>query len=293
MQFKKECVMKIRPFLLCVLMAGLWGCPSRPSTGEQSPAIADTAASLHHHTPLPEKIPPPSAGRYARIAGIPTPAGYARLPVDSGSFAAFLRQLPLLPGRHEVRRYNGRPKANQEAQFAIIDLDVGTRDLQQCADAVMRLRAEYLFHEKNWPALHFNFVRDGRPRYFVDYAEGDHSHARFRQWLDYVFTYANTASLHDELLPASPVTPRPGDVLIQKGRPYGHAVIITDVARHPETGERLFLLAQSYMPAQDMHVLKNPMDAMLSPWYRHQAGAPIITPEWRFEARDLRRFPGE
>ena len=39
-----------------------------------------------------------------------------------------------------------------------------------------------------------------------------------------------------------------GDVFIRGGSP-GHCVIVVDMAVHQETGEKLFMLAQSYMPA--------------------------------------------
>ena len=46
-----------------------------------------------------------------------------------------------------------------------------------------------------------------------------------------------------------------GDVFIQGGFP-GHAIIVVDLAEN-EVGEKCFLVAQSYMPAQEIHVLKN------------------------------------
>ena len=48
-----------------------------------------------------------------------------------------------------------------------------------------------------------------------------------------------------------------GDVLIQGGSP-GHAVIVVDMAENPATGEKLYLLAQSYMPAQDIQSAGEP-----------------------------------
>jgi hypothetical protein len=47
------------------------------------------------------------------------------------------------------------------------------------------------------------------------------------------------------------MAPMPGHVLIQGGSP-GHAVLLVDAA-----GERLYLPAQSTMPARDIHRLKN------------------------------------
>ena len=81
---------------------------------------------------------------YATIGAIPLPAGYHRVVEGDGSFAAWLRMVALKKGT-TVYLYNGKPKVNQDAQFAVLDVSVGHEDLQQCADAVMRLRAEYLY----------------------------------------------------------------------------------------------------------------------------------------------------
>ena len=81
-----------------------------------------------------------------------------------------------------------------------------------------------------------------------------------------------------------------GNVFIQGGSP-GHAVIVVDKAIHSETGEVLILLTQSYMPAQDIHILKNLERSDISPWYSiadltHR----VATPEWDFRASDLKQF---
>jgi hypothetical protein len=79
-------------------------------------------------------------------------------------------------------------------------------------------------------------------------------------------------------------------VFIKGGFP-GHAVLVIDMAINPATGERRFMLLQSYMPAQDMHVLKNPKAPDGSPWYPVPADkAELATPEWVFPAGTLRRF---
>jgi hypothetical protein len=67
-------------------------------------------------------------------------------------------------------------------------------------------------------------------------------------------------------------------------------VLVLDVAAERGSGRRVFLLAQSYMPAQDIHVLRNPRDATLSPWFPADFGDTLETPEWTFRALDLRRF---
>lgn len=80
-----------------------------------------------------------------------------------------------------------------------------------------------------------------------------------------------------------------GDVFIRGGSP-GHAVIVLDMAENKATGERVFLLAQGYMPAQDIHILKNPSAPNLSPWYSTRFGTTLQTPEWEFKAGELKAF---
>ncbi len=80
-----------------------------------------------------------------------------------------------------------------------------------------------------------------------------------------------------------------GDVFIQGGSP-GHAVLVVDMAVKKNKRQKVFLLAQSYMPAQDIHILKNPSDSILSPWYSFQSGDTLRTPEWDFSWSDLERF---
>src|SRR6218665_178470 len=65
---------------------------------------------------------------------IAVPAGYKRVEVKTGSFGDWLRHLPLKPGRPEVHLYNGKLKADQNVHHAVVDIDVGATDLQQCAD---------------------------------------------------------------------------------------------------------------------------------------------------------------
>ena len=85
------------------------------------------------------------------------PAGYQRVPAETGSFAEWLRHLPVKPGCPPVHLYNGERKGYQGAHLAVIDIDVGDKNLQQCADAVIRLRAEYLYgtDQKNKICFHF------------------------------------------------------------------------------------------------------------------------------------------
>jgi hypothetical protein len=68
-------------------------------------------------------------------------------------------------------------------------------------------------------------------------------------------------------------------------------VLVADMAENAATGEKHFLLVQSYMPAQEMHVLKNPKSEDGSPWYKTDFGDQLVTPEWLFPRTALRRWP--
>ena len=219
---------------------------------------------------------------YASIGQIPLPAGYERVPAPPGSFAAWLRQLPLKKDK-TVHLYNGLPKINQSAQFAVLAVSVGDKDLQQCADAVMRLRAEYLYG-------------CGRTDE-IDFADNSHTHYRlpagagrqdFDQYLEKVFTRCGTLSLSAQLQPKDIRKIAPGDVFIYGASP-GHAMLVTDVAVN-KSGQTIFLLSQSYMPAQEIHVVVNPANRSLSPWYKVNEAAALETPEWTFSTRQLKSW---
>lgn len=236
---------------------------------------------------------------------IPPPTGYRRVAAAPRAFASWLRGLPLRETGTVVRLFDGREKGNPGAAFAVVDIDVGTRDLQQCADAVIRLRAEYLLAAGCADRIVFDFT-SGDPARWLDWRLGrrpvvvgsevsweskrapDASYASFRSYLNSVFTYAGSYSLARELgAVGDPSAVLPGDVFIRGGFP-GHAVLVADVAEDAE-GRRVFLLLQSYMPAQDIHVLVNPVDPT-TPWYPALAQGRLETPEWTFSYADLRRF---
>lgn len=67
-----------------------------------------------------------------------------------------------------------------------------------------------------------------------------------------VFQYAGTASLERELKPVKVSDLSIGDVLINGGHP-GHTVIIVDEAVN-DRGEKVFLPAQGYTPAQEIEI---------------------------------------
>ena len=218
---------------------------------------------------------------FEHVADIPLPHGYKRVETGPESFGSWLRKIRL-NSDNTVYLYDGTKKDNQDAQFAVLEISVGKKDLQQCADAVMRLRAEYLasIGRRN----EICFIDNAGKRYLCPAEAGS---AAFERFLEKVYSYCGTISLSRQLKPVPDFKRiQPGDILIKGGFP-GHAVIVMDVAEN-KSGQKIYMIAQSFMPAQSVHILKNPLRKDISPRYVVDLNSPLITtPEWSFNNTQL------
>ena len=257
--------MILKPFKGVLLLA-LFSCNNEKVNSSNTKAV-----------PIPLQHP-----HYLTIEKIPLPEGYKRTEADSISFAYWLRKIGL-KANNTVYLFDGREKQNQSAQFAVLDISVGKKNLQQCADAVMRLRAEYLFAQKEFEKIIFT-DNEGTQYIFRQ----PYNRQNFTSYLDRVFGMCGSASLARQLKPSSIKNISPGDVLIHGGFP-GHAVIVLDVAIDSNRN-KVYLLAQSYMPAQDIHLLNNPTNKNISPWYQVNEDDIITTPEYFFTKNELRKW---
>jgi hypothetical protein len=238
---------------------------------------------------------------------IATPRGYKRVTAAPNSFGEYLRTIKLKPTNSVVHYFDGSVKASNGVYVAVVDLDIGKKDLHQCADAIMRLRGEYLWATKQYDRLHFNFTNgfrvdftewmkgrrievNGNTTVWRNRNEPSNTYGDFWDYMEQIFMFAGTASLEKELTKVNIEEMQIGDIFIKGGYP-GHAVIVMDMAEDTVVGNKLFLLGQSYMPAQETQILVNPADHELSPWYRIDDATTIRTPEWNFTNDQLRRFP--
>lgn len=303
------------PLFFATLLASALAACQAPSQEDAQTFALPTEADIKNPA-MPAKFVDTTGNRYAwnhhyHIVHtlhnrVQPPDGFQRVELDKDSFGAWLRDLPTLPGKPDVLLYNGQLKGNQSAHHLVLDIDVGQKDLQQCADAVMRLRAEYLWSQERFADIHFNFtsghtsrwtdwkagkrpVVNGNSVSFVQKADADGSYANFMRYMTDIFNWAGTSSLSKELKPVKMNDMQVGDVLIHGGFP-GHAVLVVDMAENPETGKKVYMVVQSYMPAQQIHLLRNPMDGKLSPWYELGESGAIETPEWGFSSSELMRF---
>lgn len=235
------------------------------------------------------------------------PKGFSWMNEQPGSFSEFLNNFPLHPPNFPVRDFTGIPINQQQHHVAILRIDVGEKNLQQCADAWIRLYAEYLWLNKRFDEIGFEFT-SGQFFPWNDFKNGirtkelknkvsftntgnvDDSYENFQKYLELIFRYAGTISLDRESIPIkNNAAIRTGDFLIKPGSP-GHSVIIVGVARNI-SGKKLYLLAESFMPAQDIHVLVNHRNPQLSPWYELDVDVPeTVTAKYIFKPTSIKRF---
>jgi hypothetical protein len=237
-----------------------------------------SAAPAAASTPYPwlEGDVAAGASLHARVS---PPAGFARIALEEGSYGHWLRHLPMAPAGTPIRAFDG--SVLDRDPLGVIDLDVGTKDLQQCADTIMRLRAEYLRASDRQEEIAFRFVsgdvarwrdyRDGRrPRFDRPRGQpltwvrkrgavvGDKK-VVWEGYLRLVFGYASTLSLeaYEKAPPVKTAADiRPGDFFVLGGSP-GHTVVVLDVATN-EDGDVRLLVGQGFMPAQSMHLVPTP-----------------------------------
>ena len=233
------------------------------------------------------------------------PERYERIYNDE--YSVFLRQFPL-KNNNVVKYHNGQNKYNDNIWAAVFDYDIGNGDLHQCADAVLYMRANYLYKKGLTDKLHYTFVSGFKAKYLdyiTHYYKVDGNNVSLvlrdkrlednletlRKWLREIWMYSNTWSIekYDSYrVPLSDI--KPGDFFIRSNPPpaVGHAVKVVDVVSDSR-GLKKVMLSQSYMPAQENHILINPQDDGV--WYEIRGSTQVIqTPEFTFHNNELRRF---
>jgi Domain of unknown function (4846) len=219
------------------------------------------------------------------------PNNYERMGSNKNTFGYYLRHLPLKPIGSMVHYYNGAVKTKGNVYDGVVDLNIGNKDLHQCADAAMYLWGNYCYENKNWSQLKFKFLGDNKWHDYTTFCGGNYTYKTYFEYIQQVWQAANTRSLYEQLQAVKPNDIKIGDVLIVTGNPYGHAITIVDECVNKTTGKKLFMLAQSYMPAQETQILLNAHHPEKDVWYNFdEDNGDIFTPEWHFKNTDVRRF---
>jgi len=311
---------------VAILLSALAGCstseartpPPAATSAPASPTVTQETAATRTGAQRPTLAPVTAVYPWASSATAANdrldgrfrspPTGFTRVDVARGSFGEFLRTLPLEPEGAPVVDYRGN-KLHDEGRHpnivAVADIDIGNRDLQHCADAIIRLHAEWRYGRGERDLVYRSV--SGQPLSYRGHVAGDRAivegknlvirrsaaprkddHAVFRGWLDDVFSWAGTASLERDGKKVGSLSEMlPGDFFVMSGSPFGHAVLVLDMARDAQ-GRLALLLGQSYMPAQSFQILAR--DG--SPWFIVEPGETFVdTPLWRpFPISSLRRL---
>ncbi len=233
------------------------------------------------------------------------PEGYKRVPYAKGSFQEYLRHYKVKPYGSKIINYDNSEYFAQHWHEAILEIPVPSNGLQQCADALMRIRSEYLWDQNRKDEIGFNFTSghycswkmysqgyrpkiNGNKVHFYKTAAPNTSKTQFYKYLNLIYMYAGTLSMYTELPKVAINELKIGDMLVKPGSP-GHIEIIVDEIIN-EQGEKLFLLAQGNTPAQSVCLLKNQEEVSWSPWYRFADHQPVYTPSYYFDEALFIRF---
>ncbi len=214
------------------------------------------------------------------------PLGYSRVTVLPNTFQHFLRTLRLKPEGAMVQFYDGKTKPNNNVYVSVVDLPISRQNVQMSSDSVIRLISEFLYKNAEYDKIAFHANKERLS--FKDFAKDDFSRKNFEAYMDYAMEKISTPSFCTDLKHVSLKDIKIGDIFVQNTQPNGHAVIVVDLVENTK-GEKLFLLAQGFQPAQEIQILANPSQDDISPWYALKEGE-LLTPEWRFMTSDLMRF---
>lgn len=226
-------------------------------------AVMALAALAFLYAPI--GLPGPYHGNSSTIGEIKAPSGYERIAGDDPKYTEYLRSIPLKDNGTPVMKYTAEKAsaATQARSYAVLDIAL-LSNAEQCADAAMHLRADYLFRTGQYGKICFHNYA-GLPMKYL----GGRSGAAFKAYLRSVFNTCNTTTLVNSLENRDLKDIQPGDAFIYKvipGHKYGHAIMVVDVAENPKNGKRMFLLAEGSTPACDIHILRN-LGRRSSPWF--------------------------
>lgn len=222
-----------------------------------------------------------------------TPPGWERATPEPGSFGEWLRALPLAAPNTPVKNFKGEEvrAGDDEYVAAVVAIDPGRLDLQQSPDIVIRLHAEWLWSKDGANAIEYRgatgldmpfsrWIKGQRlvatgPSVFwqVRARAAEPDHAMLREYLDSVFTWANSTSLAQQAARVESDALQAGDFFVHIGSP-GHAVVVLDVALKA-SGERIALLGQALNPSQNVHVLR---PGRATAWFSLRPERPVLTP---------------
>lgn len=233
------------------------------------------------------------------------PRGFTRVDAPEGTFAAWLRHLPIAPVGTPVTLSSGKIviPASDPRLAAAIALQPHSGRLLSGPNMLIRLRAEYEWADDLRDTLAFHLtsghlvawkkwsegvrpVIAGKQVTFKDGGDHDDSRSNFCAYLESMFQYTSTLSLIDDTRPIDDATVAAGDMFLCS-RSKAPPLVVLDVATS-ETGEVRLLLGRCGMPAQTFHVL---CAADGAPWFTMNRDQSFEVDGIEYQIEHLRRWP--
>jgi len=241
------------------------------------------------------------------------PKGWER--VVQNSFHSWVLVQPL--SEDLVKTYTGQTVYGVNTIYKVkFDYDIGDQDLHQCADASIYLNALHKYDNEDYDKIIYHFT-DGQEYSYLQYLAGYRpknklvdgrstthliythnlrkpSYRNFRMYLDIIWSYAGSWSLDKyDTYHIKPGFAMPGDIFVKGGFP-GHVITIIDVIENIETGKRKYMLAESYMPAQEQYIVVNTEEHGVNPqldlWFDIEEDKMLSTNRWSFKPKQLKRY---
>lgn len=213
----------------------------------------------------------PAAPRSDPIASrVAPPAGFERVPVADGSFAATLRSLKLKPrGTNVGNRQEEETLCGEEIVAVIDELSLPVEE-GKGASGIIKLwgmyrwtkgrRTDIRFDLENGQSAAWRDWRDGlRPHkrqgriLFVQVGVPDGSKANYLRYLTFVAENAGTISLKRDLEIVLAGDLAPGDIIVSTGSDKGRVGFLLDVCRNADR-QRLFLLGMGGEDGSDLYI---------------------------------------
>lgn len=226
-----------------------------------------------------------------------TPEGFKRVGLEGKSFGAFLREQKLRP-YDELHCLDG-------VYDSILDIAIKPENVHQ-SSALMLMRAEYLYSQKRYDEINFKFEsgfiaqyqkwmqgntldKQGDNVQWVQRGQASNKPEDLGNFMDAVFKYSGGLTIEDMLVPVEISEMAIGDTFIRGGG-VGQIAMVVDMAVHQETGEKIFILAQTNIATKETCILLNPNNPERNPWYTQDMGEGLQTPEGKFVKSDLKGY---
>ena len=196
-------------------------------------------------------------------------------------------------------------KVNDDIWAAVFDYDLGTHKYHQCADAAIYLNAMYKYEKGYKDQLIYSFANRDKTSYkewlngiyyMLDSDNVSILHKKWKSaredsletfygWLKVVWEWAGTPSLPYDTEEVDIMDMKPGDIFNQGG----HAISVVDIIINKETGNKKYMLSQSYMidasMGDEQHILLNRETGGV--WY-DLSNDYVDTPEWLMDPQIIR-----